>query len=72
MTREAEAAIASPNTLGVRSVMFTVVSVDDTVARLRANVAELVGDVAQDEDKFRLCDIRSRAGFIVALAEELS
>ena len=43
---EIEPAIAPPNTLGLRSVMFTVESVDDTVARLRANGAELVGEVA--------------------------
>ena len=48
-------AIAPPNTLGLRSVMFTVDSVDDTVARLRANGAELVGEVAQYEDRYRLC-----------------
>src|SRR6266566_2275657 len=52
---EIEPAIAPPNTLGLRSVMFTVESVDDTVARLRANGAELVGEVAQYEDKYRLC-----------------
>jgi catechol 2,3-dioxygenase-like lactoylglutathione lyase family enzyme len=39
-----EPAIAPPNTLGLRSVMFTVESVDETVARLGANGAELVGD----------------------------
>src|SRR5205823_12269818 len=44
-----EPAIAPPNALGLRSVMFTVDSVDDTVARLRANGAELVGEVAQYE-----------------------
>ena len=43
---EIEPAIAPPNALGLRSVMFTVESVDDTVARLRANGAELVGEVA--------------------------
>src|SRR5205807_1481397 len=48
---EIEPAIAPPNTLGLRSVMFTVESVDDTVARLRANGAELVGEVAQYEDR---------------------
>ena len=42
---EIEPVIAPPNTLGLRSVMFTVESVDDTVARLRANGAELVGEV---------------------------
>ena len=67
-----EPAIAPPNTLGLRSVMFTVDSVDDTVARLRAKGAELVGEVAQYEDKYRLCYMRGPAGIIVALAEEPS
>lgn len=48
--------------------MFTVESVDDTVARLGT---ELVGEVAQYEDKYRLCYMRGPAGIIVALAEEL-
>jgi len=69
---EIEPAIAPPNALGLRSVMFTVESVDDTVARLRADGAELVGEVAQYEDKYRLCYMRGPAGIIVALAEELS
>src|ERR1700709_167958 len=69
---EIEPAIAPPNALGLRSVMFTVESVDDTVARLRAHGAELVGEVAQYEDKYRLCYIRGPAGIIVALAAELS
>ena len=68
---EIEPAIAPPNTLGLRSVMFTVESVDDTVARLRANGAELIGEVAQYEDMYRLCYMRGPAGIIVALAEEL-
>lgn len=68
---EIEPAIAPPNTLGLRSVMFTVESVDDTVAGLRANGAELIGEVAQYEDKYRLCYVRGPAGIIVALAEEL-
>ena len=68
---EIEPEIAPPNTLGLRSVMFTVESVDDTVTRLRANGAELVGEVAQYEDKFRLSYMRGPAGIIVALAEEL-
>src|SRR6266404_5193197 len=68
---EIEPAIAPPNAVGLRSVMFTVESVDDTVARLRANGAELVGEVAQYEDKYRLCYMRGPAGIIVALAEEL-
>ena len=69
---EIEPAIAPPNALGLRSVMFAVDSVDDTVARLRANGAELVGEVAQYEDKYRLCYMRGPAGIIVSLAEELA
>ena len=68
---EIEPAIAPPNAPGLRSVMFAVESVDDTVARLRAHGAELVGEVAQYEDKYRLCYVRGPAGIIVALAEEL-
>jgi catechol 2,3-dioxygenase-like lactoylglutathione lyase family enzyme len=64
-------AIAPPNALGLRSVMFTVESVDDTVARLRANGAELLGEVAQYENMYRLCYMRGPGGIIVALAEEL-
>jgi catechol 2,3-dioxygenase-like lactoylglutathione lyase family enzyme len=67
-----EPAIAPPNALGLRSVMFTVESVDDAVARLRAHGAELIGEVAQYEDMYRLCYVRGPAGIIVALAEELS
>ena len=68
---EIEPAIAPPNTLGLRSVMFTVESVEDTVARLRAHGAELVGEVAQYENLYRLCYMRGPGGIIVALAEEL-
>jgi catechol 2,3-dioxygenase-like lactoylglutathione lyase family enzyme len=66
-----EPAIAPPNALGLRSVMFTVESVDDTVARLSAHGAELIGEVVQYEDKYRLCYMRGPAGIIVSLAEEL-
>jgi catechol 2,3-dioxygenase-like lactoylglutathione lyase family enzyme len=67
---ELEPAIAPPNALGLRSVMFAVDSVDDTVARLRAHGAELVGEVAQYEDIYRLCYVRGPGSIIVALAEE--
>jgi catechol 2,3-dioxygenase-like lactoylglutathione lyase family enzyme len=60
---EIEPAIAPPNTPGLRSVMFTVESVDDTVARLRANGAELVGEVVQYEDVYRLCYMRGPCGY---------
>src|SRR5437763_1712100 len=68
---EIEPAIAPPNALGLRSVMFTVESVDATVARRSATGAELIGEVVQYEDKYRLCYMRGPASIIVALAEEL-
>lgn len=68
---EIDPAIAPPNALGLRSVMFTVESVDETLARLRASGAELIGEAAQYEDLYRLCYVRGPAGIIVALAEEL-
>ena len=64
-------AVAPPNTLGLRSVMFTVESVDDTVASLLSIGSELIGEVVQYEDKYRLCYMRGPAGIIVSLAEEL-
>src|ERR687883_2118641 len=69
---EIEPAIAPPNTLGLRSVMFTVESVEETVASMRAHFgAELVGEVVQYESLYRLCYMRGPGGIIVALAEEL-
>ena len=68
---EIEPASAPPNTLGLRSVMFTVQSVEDTVAGMHAHGAELVGEVAQYEKMYRLCYMRGPGGIIVALAEEL-
>jgi catechol 2,3-dioxygenase-like lactoylglutathione lyase family enzyme len=68
---EVQPAIAPPNAPGLRSVMFAVDSLDDTIARLRATGGQLVGEVAQYEDIYRLCYIRGPAGIIVALAEEL-
>lgn len=60
-----------PNTLGLRSVMFAVDDIDDSLARLRAVGAQLVGELTQYEDSYRLCYVRGPAGIIVALAEEL-
>ena len=68
---EIDPAIAPPNAPGLRSVMFTVESVDEALARLRASGAELIGEAAQYEDRYRLCYVRGPAGIIVALAEEL-
>ena len=60
------------NTLGLRSIMFAVDDLDAAVAGLRAHGAELVGEIAQYEDSYRLCYVRGPAGIIVALAEQLS
>ncbi|MEV6430727.1 VOC family protein [Nocardia sp. NPDC051463] len=60
-----------PNTLGLHRVMFAVDDIDDTIARLRAHGAELLGGVAQYENNFRLCYLRGPAGIIVALAEQI-
>ena len=60
------------NTLGLRSVMFAVDDIDAIVARLRTHGAELVGEVAQYEDSYRLCYVRGPEGIIVGLAEQLS
>ncbi len=59
------------NTLGLRSIMFTVDDIDATVAGLRAEGAELIGELEQYGDLYRLCYVRGPAGIIVALAEEL-
>ena len=67
-----EPANALGNTLGIRSIMFTVDDIDATVAGLRARGAELVGEVVQYEDSYRLCYVRGPEGIIVALAEQLS
>jgi len=60
-----------PNTLGLHRVMFAVDDLDDTVRRLRAHGAELLGDVVRYEDVYRLCYLRGPAGVIVALAEQI-
>jgi catechol 2,3-dioxygenase-like lactoylglutathione lyase family enzyme len=67
-----EPANALGNTLGLRSVMFAVDDIDATVAGLRARGAELVGEVAQYQDSYRLCYVRGPEGIIVALAEQLT
>jgi catechol 2,3-dioxygenase-like lactoylglutathione lyase family enzyme len=62
---------APVNALGYLRVMFAVDDIDDTVARLRRRGAELVGEVVQYEDAYRLCYIRGPEGLLVGLAEEL-
>ena len=58
------------NALGIRRIMFAVDDIDDVVARLRAHGAELVGEVVQFEDTFRLAYVRGPEGIIVGLAEQ--
>lgn len=57
-----------PHGLGYRSVMFEVDDIDETVARLQGIGAELIGEVAQYEQAYRLCYLRGPEGIIVALA----
>ncbi len=63
---------APSNTLGIRRIMFEVKNIDDVITRLRTHGAELVGEVAQYEDSYRLCFVRAPEGFVVGLAEQLS
>jgi catechol 2,3-dioxygenase-like lactoylglutathione lyase family enzyme len=67
----AEPKKAPANTLGIRRIMFAVENIEDVLARLRAHGAELVGELAQYEDSYRLCYVRGPEGVIVALAEEI-
>jgi predicted enzyme related to lactoylglutathione lyase len=52
--------------------MFAVDDIDDVLARLRTHGAELVGEVEQYEDSYRLCYVRGPEGIVVALAEPLN
>lgn len=68
----AEPADAPANALGIRRIMFAVDDLDDVVARLRGHGAELVGEIVQYEDIYRLCFLRGPEGIILGLAEELA
>ena len=67
----AEPQSAPANTLGIRRIMFAVDDIDDVVARLRGHGGELVGEMAQYEDSYRLCFLRGPEGIIIGLAEQL-
>lgn len=67
----AEPKNAPVNTLGNHRIMFAVDDIDDVLARLCTHGAELIGEVVQYEDTYRLCYIRGPEGIIVALAEQL-
>jgi catechol 2,3-dioxygenase-like lactoylglutathione lyase family enzyme len=62
---------APVNALGYLRVMFAVDDLDDTLARLRPQGAELVGEVVQYENSVRLCYIRGPEGLLIGLAEQL-
>ncbi|MGH3090787.1 MAG: VOC family protein [Gaiellaceae bacterium] len=62
---------APVNSLGYLRVMFAVDDIDDTLARLRSHGAELVGELAQYEDMYRLCYVRGPEGILIGLAEQI-
>ena len=62
---------APVNALGYLRVMFAVDDIDETLARLLKRGAQLVGEVVQYEDSYRLCYIRGPEGLLIGLAEEL-
>jgi len=63
---------APVNALGYLRVMFAVDDIDETLARLLKRGAELVGDVVQYEQSYRLCYIRGPEGLLIGLAQELT
>ena len=62
---------APVNALGYLRVMFAVDDIDETLARLQQHGAQLVGEVVQYEDVYRLCYIRGPEGLLIGLAEQL-
>ena len=72
MAVSAEPKNAPANTLGIRRIMFAVEHIEHVLPRLYTQGAELVGEVEQYEDSYRLCYVRGPEGIIVALAEELN
>jgi catechol 2,3-dioxygenase-like lactoylglutathione lyase family enzyme len=62
---------APANALGLRRIMFAVEGIDDVVERLRGHGAELLDDIAQYGDAYRLCFVRGPEGIIIGLAEQL-
>ncbi len=63
---------APSNALGIRRIMFAVDDVEEVVARLRErHGAELVGEITQYGDIYRLCFLRGPEGIILGLAEDL-
>src|SRR5688572_28818327 len=63
---------APVNSLGYLRIMFRVDNIDELVSRLTKQGAELVGEVVQYEDIYRLCYIRGTEGLLIGLAEQLN
>src|SRR5437870_728615 len=63
---------APVNALGYLRVMFAVDAIDETLERLRSRGAELVGEVVQYKDAYRLCYIRGPEGLLIGLAQQLT
>src|SRR4051794_9305262 len=59
------------NSLGYLRIMFAVENIEDTLTGLRSHGAELVGELTQYEDTYRLCYIRGPEGILIGLAEEV-
>jgi catechol 2,3-dioxygenase-like lactoylglutathione lyase family enzyme len=70
-SNEGDSRHAAANTRGIRHISFAVEDIDAVVARLRARGAELVGELENYEDIYRLCYIRGPEGIIVELAERI-
>jgi catechol 2,3-dioxygenase-like lactoylglutathione lyase family enzyme len=68
----AEPENAPANALGLRRIMFVVDDLDDVVDRLRTHGAELLREIAQYQDVYRLCFMRGPEGIIIGLSEQLS
>jgi catechol 2,3-dioxygenase-like lactoylglutathione lyase family enzyme len=62
---------APVNALGYLRIMFAVDDLDDVLDRLQRREAQLVGDVVQYEDAYRLCYIRGPEGLLIGLAQEI-
>src|SRR3954452_10189181 len=62
---------APVNALGYLRVMFAVDDLDEALERLRTRGAQLVGEVVQYQNAYRLCYIRGPEGLLIGLAEEL-
>lgn len=62
---------APVNSLGYLRLMFTIDNMDELVSRLTSHGAELVGEVVQFEDMYRLCYIRGTEGLLIGLDEQL-